>query len=513
MSTTAISLEEERRPGKPAESQRFTARRAAIVFWIIVPLFAVVWAVLPAVFHLGYRNDVIELILSAKEWPISTQKHPALTSWLFEIASTCTNRAFITPFIIGQAGTILTVCAVWQLARTVLTERYALVAALAALPQRLLSTESVLFNHNSILLFCYALTVYFVFRAFQTNRLRFWIASGLVIGLAFHNKYPIIFVVLAILSYMLIRPNGRKYWRTPGPYITIAIAAVVFLPHLVWLVQNDFPTLRYAGERPKLEGFHYHFLLPIKFALSQPLYWIPSLIVLLPALGIGKFWKFKAIKDEQQRECERFLFYCSIVPIVFHLMIAAMNVKLKMVYGAPFWCFFGVWVMLRFQTFDSPQLLRKTIACLIGVETVLIAGFVITFMLGKQPEPVYLPMDHLAGECQRIWDEKNYPAPCPYVSGDMILAGHAAYRMPGRPSCHYFASTWSSDETVNECGGVVLWEIGPEDETVPSWLHERYPNAEVVPEIVELRYSENSPKCFPRTKLGIAIIPPKPDSK
>lgn len=494
-----------------------SAKTAAGVFWFFVLLFAAIWAILPALFHLGYRNDVIEIVFVGKEWVLGNAKHPALTAWLFEIVSILTNRAFIAPFLVGQLCTIVTVWSVWQLAKTVLPEKYALIAALAALPQRLLTHESVLFNHNSVMLAGYALIVYLVFRAFQTNMLRFWIGAGLAIGGALHNKYPIVFVIFAILLYMTLRSAGRKHWRGIGPYLTTAIATLLFLPHVFWLWEHDFITFTYASGRPKLEGMKYHLLLPLKFAASQPLYWIPSLIVLIPTLGLKKPWTLKKPWDaepENVKECERFLFYCSIIPIIFHLLICACNVKLRMVYGAPFWCFLGLWFLLRFQVQtkiqakDDSQLLRKTIFCLCGVELVLILGFIVSFYQGKQPASVYLPMNVLAKECDRLWEERQFSIPCPYMAGDMVLAGHAAYRMSGRPTTHYHASTWSTDDDVNQHGGIILWDLNDKTETVPAWLHERFPKAEVVPETLELPYSEKNPTRFPTTKVGVAIIPP-----
>lgn len=476
-------------------------------FWTIAVFFAALWVALPSLLHSGYRNDVVEIVFIGQEWVWSNLKHPALSSWIVEIIRILTDEAFCAPFLAAQFCTLITVGSVWCLARTVLPEKYALLAALAALPQRLLTHESVLYNHNLLLLACYSLVVSLVFQAFRTNRLFYWIAAGLSIGISLHNKYTAILVVFAILLYMFLRPAGRKHWRGIGPYVCTAVAVLVFLPHVIWLVQNDFAPFAYASHRRVFEGWWWIFLSPMKFALSQPLYWIPSLIVLFPALGWVWTWKTESREDETGKECERFLFYCCMVPIVFHLLLCAAKYNLRMVYGAPFWCFLSVWLLLRFRVKERPRLLGKTILCLAAVECVLAVGFVSAFLQGKQPQAVYLPVKTLSQECERIWKERNFSVPCSYTSGDLILSGHAALGMSDRPSVHASSSTWSNDDDVNRCGGLYLWPLTDTETDLPAEAKKRFPKIESPPEVLELPLSVKW-KGQSTVKLGIAIIPP-----
>ena len=508
------------------QEKQINPLKATVLFTSVVGCFVFVWTILPTLLHSGYRNDLIEILFIGKEWVFANTKHPALTSWLTEIAGLLTGRAFFAPFFVSQLCTVVTVWSVWQVARSVLEEKHALIAVFATLPIRLLTEESVLFNHNSVLLATYALSVCLVLRAFQTNRLIDWITAGVVIGLGLHNKYSFGLLIPAILLYMILRPAGRKHWSQVGPYLTTALAFLIFLPHLFWLFSNGFPTIAYVSNTSSSrlsKEIWSHVYDPSRFAICQLLYWLPSLIVLLPALGWIWTWKSRTSTSENTpisaKECERFLFYCAIFPILVHLVVCACGVHLRMVYGAPFWCFLPVWLMLCFQVRDQPQLMTKTILFLVGVETVLIAGFLTTFFLGKQPSPVYLPMDTLARECDRIWDNQQFSQPCPYVTGDMILAGHAAYRMSNRPSVHVGTSTWSSHDDVNRLGGIVLWpmeEVLHENEengkpiNVPPWVHERFPRAKVLSsETLVLSHPQTIfTSRFPSFEVGIAIIPP-----
>ena len=84
--TQNAMMTQEKEKNNNVDLPGISARTATILFWSIVCSFALVWAVLPAIFHTGYRNDVIELIFVGKEWVLANAKHPALTAWLAEIA-------------------------------------------------------------------------------------------------------------------------------------------------------------------------------------------------------------------------------------------------------------------------------------------------------------------------------------------------------------------------------------------------------------------------------------------
>ena len=60
--------------------------------------------------------------------------------------------------------------------------------------------------------------------------------------------------------------DARKSLATAGPWLAAAIALIVALPHLVWLVQNDFLPFAYVSARAQPpEGLFDHILHPSEF--------------------------------------------------------------------------------------------------------------------------------------------------------------------------------------------------------------------------------------------------------
>ncbi|MDR1958597.1 MAG: glycosyltransferase family 39 protein [Planctomycetaceae bacterium] len=502
----------------------FSPRTAAVWFWSVTGFFAMVWVFLPALFHSAYRPDVLELQLIGKEWVLATRKHPMLPAWILEILNILTNRAFAAPFLAAQLCAVLSLWSIWSLGRKVLSEKLALTGTFAMLPYWYFTVESVKFNQNIALIAFWSLSVFLVFQAFQTNRPVFWTGGGLSLGLAFHAKYSAIFLVLAILLYMTVRPEGRKHWKTAGPYLTALTAFLVFLPHGIWLFQNSFTTLSYLQSRPVSHSTRLlHLVFPLKFLGNELLFWVCPLLVLVPALGFFRSWKLRKPETVRERECEKFLFYCFMIPLGLHLLISCvMRLKLLPDYGSVFWLFSGIWLLLRFQPRETPNLFSRTLKTLAAVELLLVCVFVFQTAFSSycdaKPRRTHFPMRDLGAACDRIWDSR-YSVPCPYLSGDWILAGNAAYAMKDHPSVHFYwenigdlhaapTGTWSADSDVNEQGGLILWNADRfSEKEIPAWLFKRFPSAEVLPETLVLPYKTGAK--IPPLRVGVAVVPPK----
>ena len=486
---------------------------AAVWFWSVVVFFAVVWVLLPTFLLTGYRGDVIEPLNVAPEWVWSTKKHPMLPAWMLEILNILTCRSFAVPFIATQLCTLLALWSVWKLARTVLSKRLALIATFSMLPYTFFTIKPVWFNQNNVLIPLWALSIYLVFQAFQTNQKRYWIGAGIALGLTFHAKYTAVFLVVSILVYMFARNNGRKYLMTPGPYITTLIAFLIFLPHIIWLFYHDFVTFSYAtgeyGKAAFMEQWNRHIWSPIQFVLLQLVYLLLPLICLIPMIGCIWQWKVQHREQGKAKECERFLFYCFIIPLAFHLLYCGIKgIFLPMAYGAAFWSFSGLWLLLRFQTATNTlRSFRQAAAWAITIMLLIAGGFATLAHWGHKHPNLHFPMRELGTTCEQLWSSHFPDINCPYIAGDNhVLFGHAAHFMSVRPSVIVPWGTWANDDDLNQKGGMIAWERDGNEKSMPESLRHRFPTAEVLPETPDLPYKIG--REIRTLNIGVAIVPP-----
>jgi hypothetical protein len=99
----------------------------------------------------------------------------------------------------------------------------------------LLSTDA--FQPLSWLFCAYALT-----RVIRDGDERWWLAIGVVAGLALLSKYMIAFW-LAALGVGLVATPARRFLTRPAPYVAASIAGLIILPNVLWQAAHDWPFL------------------------------------------------------------------------------------------------------------------------------------------------------------------------------------------------------------------------------------------------------------------------------
>lgn len=86
----------------------------------------------------------------------------------------------------------------------------------------------------------WALAVLVAVRIAKLGAPRWWIVFGVIVGLGLLTKHSMAFFCIALFVGLLISAERRQLaqrWFWSGA----AIAGVIFLPHVIWQVQNDFP--------------------------------------------------------------------------------------------------------------------------------------------------------------------------------------------------------------------------------------------------------------------------------
>jgi hypothetical protein len=289
---------------------------------------------------------------------------------------------------------------------------------------------------------------------------------------------------------------------------------LIFLPHIFWLFSHDFVTLSYAStiendkRLPFIAQWHKQIAAPLHFILYEFVLCLPTLIVMIPAIGFVWQWKRQHHEQGIARECERFLFYCFMVPFVVHLLYSGIKgFYLSMAYGAAFWIFAGLWLLLCFQQTNVPiqKSFRQVLVLTMTIMLVIAAGFVMRSCLGQQDSKHYLPMQALGKTTEQLWYSNVPDVRCPYIAGDnFVLFGHTAHAMSVRPSVILPQGTWANDDNLNQKGGMIVWE--DDNDGMPESLRHRFPTADVLPEAPELPYKiGNETRTL---KIGVAIVPP-----
>ena len=97
--------------------------------------------------------------------------------------------------------------------------------------------------------------LYFLLRYINTDKTKYLIAAGITAGVILLLKYLLLIFVFALLIGLLLTKH-RKILKEKVLYIAILLAALVFLPNLIWQVSKGFPVLIHMRELTRSQLVH-----------------------------------------------------------------------------------------------------------------------------------------------------------------------------------------------------------------------------------------------------------------
>lgn len=156
--------------------------------------------------------------------------------------------AGVTPFGVRVGAVIagwLTSLLLVLLARRLSDDSGALRAAVIVSCMPLAAAGLLLATPDAPLLLCAAaallsLDLALAAPAGSRRALGWWLASGAALGLAFDSKYNAILLPVGVLLAMLVYAPLRRQLATPAPYLAALLAALIFLPVVVWNADHDW---------------------------------------------------------------------------------------------------------------------------------------------------------------------------------------------------------------------------------------------------------------------------------
>ncbi len=151
-----------------------------------------------------------------------------------------------------------------------------------------------LFQPNAFDQFFWILGFYFLVRYLNTEDKKHLFFLGFIAGLGLMNKYTMLFWGLGITVGLLFFKKG-KVFKSKWLYISGLIAFMVFLPNIIWQIQNGIPFFDHVKELNEShfsEQGTWDFLLEFLFI---PPAQVLSIIGLLAVFGNPRLKKYKTL--------------------------------------------------------------------------------------------------------------------------------------------------------------------------------------------------------------------------
>jgi dolichol-phosphate mannosyltransferase len=158
--------------------------------------------------------------------------------------------------------------------------------------------------------------LYFLERALIAGQSRAWLLAGVSIGLGLISKYTIAMLVPAVLLFVILDQQSRRWLLRWEPYAALGIALLIFSPVIVWNAQHEWASFAFQTSRRLAEA--------PRFALHKLL--ISVLVLLTPTglltLLVSRFTRPANLPDEAADGSRRWLLIRLAVLVPLSVFVA-----------------------------------------------------------------------------------------------------------------------------------------------------------------------------------------------
>ena len=194
----------------------------------------------------------------------------------------------------------------------------------------ILAMTRFLANPDPPLVCFWTMTMWALWKA-RSGSLAWWIVAGLAAGGALLSKYSAGFLAAGGCCLLLFDAQMRRQLRRPGPWVGVAVAALVFSPVVLWNAQHHFESFRFQTAH-RLEQGHLspHWLLQLltsQFGVIHP--------VLAAVLPVAAWWLAKRIRTARTRDPRALLLLAFGLPLPLYLLANSLWIQVKINWIAP----------------------------------------------------------------------------------------------------------------------------------------------------------------------------------
>ena len=376
--------------------------------------------------------DCTEAYAWGQQFLFGYGRHPPMTGWIAWFWYRVFPAENWASYALSEVMSGVSLVSIYFIGERVLSRRRATLVVFAMMLYPLFfGAKSDHFNNAQVLLAILPLTVWLFLRAHERPTLGRGIMLGLAAAAAMLTYYSAMFGLLGLALAAVLASGRRRFFANPAPYAAIVLFVLAMIPHVVWLVNNDFSTLHWVDSLIELRWN--------SFALVNYLgqqFSLLAFCLLGAAIALWP-WRFRKV-TEPPRVAERTIVAIVAAVLVFGpvLQALALHVSLQLGWGNSL--FFLVPIAVA-SFLPMVLVTRRAVVMSVWVA----AAFLFVQLLGAPvyawarfnlmpDDGVYRPFSEAAIKITELWRER-FHSPLPIVTAGFEVASAMVFYSPDHP--------------------------------------------------------------------------------
>ena len=427
-------------------------------FYIFLAVHLIVWSCIGLIRTI-LPTDALEGIYWGSFMDFGTPKHPPLFGWIAYLTYLPFKTDYIVYFV-SQLFVIFGFIYTYKLAKCFLDENKAMLSVILLEGCWTYSyiTSYYGFNPDVIMLFTLPVITYYFYQCVTRSKKSDWVLLGIITGIGFLNKYQTAMLIIPMFIWTFV--FKRNVFRNIFFYISVIIAFIIFLPHILWLAKYDFfPFLYFSGELTS-HSYLEHITAPLFFAFMQ-LCVLAGTLLIFTALKI----KQKSPLDIDLNNDKKFIWFfilLEFMPFLIHLVMGIIEGgTMRPRWGYEFWFMTGIMLFYFFPVNVDKKAFMFTLKCAYSVMLIIFLALGTLLVVEKNYRSRY-PVEHVFNDLKGFWAQK-YNTPIEYLGGyiewTLPLTIYGDTHPKALLDTHGYPDPWTDFEKVKKAGVLIIDRI------------------------------------------------------
>jgi 4-amino-4-deoxy-L-arabinose transferase-like glycosyltransferase len=493
------------------ENNSASERRRDFLAAGIIALYCLAYAAIRLLVSHSMELSEAEQYLDASVFSFGYRQQAPLYSWIVRAAASLFGMNVVTITAVKYSLLFLFYFFLFLLARNFWDSKKSLLVTASMLLFPTFSYEVHRDLTHTILVSLIAVIICFLYiRMLREAKIGFYLLAGILAGMGMLSKYNFIFFLAAFLLAILSSRKGRRVVFDKKIFLSILCAFLVFLPHFMWLVRENFMSVHYALVRSKTGGLALD--TPLRVLYIVGITYLEVLIFLFVSAVFFRLSIFKGDKDDTPSHLfRRLAMFGLAAPLIVIFLLRTDNFSSRwlapFLFALPLALFSAVKIDRTNESFRLFGFL-----CLFVAASVLAVRMFIGFFpdTAGKVERIHIPYKALSRQLTDRLGESGVRDVSDFVivaeSHDNYIAANLMTWMPVKKfvTLRNFVSDSFVREAVMERGGIFVCHISDKGiKTLEKFVAEFFPSSSIVILRSPYLHSSKLPPCL----LGVVIIP------